>query len=89
MLALHRAGDGTTTSTLLTQEIVNQGMRLVTSGVNPVELRQGIVAAAGFINEEIVKLAVPVKKNEVGWCVQCRPSFVEVLGLRQNDPFFF
>lgn len=60
----NRAGDGTTTSTLLTQEIVNQGMRLVTSGVNPVELRQGIVAAAGFINEEIVKLAVPVKKNE-------------------------
>lgn len=60
-----RAGDGTTTSTLLTQEIVNQGMRLVTSGANPVELRQGILAASGMIIEEIKKLAVPVSKNEV------------------------
>ncbi|CAM9528322.1 unnamed protein product [Ectocarpus sp. 6 AP-2014] len=60
----NRAGDGTTTSTLLTQEIVNQGMRLVTSGANPVELRQGILAASGMIIEEIKKLAVPVGKNE-------------------------
>lgn len=62
---LCRAGDGTTTSTLLTQEIVNQGMRLVTSGANPVELRQGILAASGMIIEEIKKLARPVGKNEV------------------------
>ncbi|CAB1116674.1 HSP60 [Ectocarpus sp. CCAP 1310/34] len=60
----NRAGDGTTTSTLLTQEIVNQGMRLVTAGANPVELRQGILAASGMIIEEIKKLAVPVGKNE-------------------------
>ena len=60
-----RAGDGTTTSTLLTQEIVNQGMRLVTSGANPVELRQGILAASGFIIDEIKGMAVPVGKNEV------------------------
>ncbi|CAM9904018.1 unnamed protein product, partial [Scytosiphon promiscuus] len=60
----NRAGDGTTTSTLLTQEIVNQGMRLVTSGANPVELRQGILAASGMIIEEIKKLAAPVGKNE-------------------------
>eukprot|EP00904_Undaria_pinnatifida_P014037 jgi/Undpi1/9764/HiC_scaffold_27.g12220.m1 len=60
----NRAGDGTTTSTLLTQEIVNQGMRLVTSGANPVELRQGILAAAGFIIERIKEMAVPVGKNE-------------------------
>lgn len=66
-----RAGDGTTTSTLLTQEIVNQGMRLVTSGANPVELRQGILAASGMIIEEIKRLAVPVKQNEV----RCRGTF--------------
>lgn len=60
-----RAGDGTTTSTLLTQEIVNQGMRLVTAGANPVELRQGILAASKMIIEEIKKEAVPVAKNEV------------------------
>ena len=64
-LVCSRAGDGTTTSTLLTQEIVNQGMRLVTAGCNPVELRQGILAASGMIIEEIKKLATPVRKNEV------------------------
>ena len=79
---VYRAGDGTTTSTLLTQEIVNQGMRLVTSGANPVELRQGILAASGMIIEEIKSLARPVGKNEVrcarhGWMGVCgRGGFV-------------
>ena len=40
-------------------------MRLVTSGANPVELRQGILAASGFIIEQIKEMAVPVGKNEV------------------------
>lgn len=69
-----RAGDGTTTSTLLTQEIVNQGMRLVTSGANPVELRQGILAAAGFIIERIKEMAVPVGKNEARFHVTTESS---------------
>lgn len=61
-------------------------MRLVTSGANPVELRQGILAASGMIIEEIKKLAAPVGKNEVGcrvWesvefyaCVFCVCIFV-------------
>ncbi|CAM9904034.1 unnamed protein product [Discosporangium mesarthrocarpum] len=60
----NRAGDGTTTSTLLAQEIVNQGMRLVTAGSNPVELRLGILAASGQLVEDIRKMAKPVEKNE-------------------------
>lgn len=40
-------------------------MRLVTSGANPVELRQGVLAASGMIIEEIKKMARPVGKNEV------------------------
>lgn len=70
-----RAGDGTTTSTLLTQEIVNQGMRLVTSGANPVELRQGILAASGMIIEEIKKLATPIRSNQVRWSTVFRTLF--------------
>jgi len=37
-----KAGDGTTTSTVLTQSIVSQGIKAVTSGVNPLALKRGI-----------------------------------------------
>lgn len=40
-------------------------MRLVTAGANPVELRRGIVAASGFIIEDIKALAVPIDSIEV------------------------
>merc|ERR1711966_423299 len=36
-----KAGDGTTTSTVLTQSIVNQGIKAVASGVNPLALKRG------------------------------------------------
>ncbi|RGM26112.1 chaperonin GroEL [Ligilactobacillus salivarius] len=39
------AGDGTTTATVLTQAIVNEGMKNVTAGANPVEIRRGIELA--------------------------------------------
>jgi chaperonin GroEL len=56
-----RAGDGTTTSTLMTQSIVNNGLRAVTSGANPVEVRRGIMKASGLLIEEIKALSKPVK----------------------------
>lgn len=52
-----KAGDGTTTSTIMTQALVNQGMRAVTSGVNPVGLNRGIRKAARVISEEIREIA--------------------------------
>ena len=36
------AGDGTTTATVLAQEIVNQGLKNVTAGANPMDLKRGI-----------------------------------------------
>lgn len=57
------AGDGTTTSTLMTQEIVNQGMKVVAAGANPVSLRNGISLAARQLSEQIRRLASPVKSN--------------------------
>lgn len=56
-----KAGDGTTTSTIMTQAIVNQGMRAVTSGINPVALNIGIKKAARIISDEIRELARPVE----------------------------
>lgn len=57
----NKAGDGTTTSTIMTKEIVNQGMRAVTSGVSPVGLNIGIRKTARIISDEIRDIAKPVK----------------------------
>jgi len=54
-----KAGDGTTTSTVLTQSIVNQGIKAVTSGVNPLALKRGIEKTARFLVKEIKVLAKP------------------------------
>lgn len=56
-----KAGDGTTTSTIMTQAIVNGGMRAVTAGVNPIALNAGIRRAARMIAEEVRNIAKPVK----------------------------
>lgn len=58
------AGDGTTTSTIMTQAIVNQGMRAVSSGLNPVALNIGIRKAATMICDELAKVAKPVEGIE-------------------------
>jgi hypothetical protein len=52
-----KAGDGTTTSTIMTQAIVNEGMRAVTSGVNPVALNKGIRKAARLVADKIREVA--------------------------------
>jgi len=59
-----KAGDGTTTSTIMTQAIVNNGMRAVTAGINPVALNIGIRKAARIIADEIRAIAIPVKGIE-------------------------
>ena len=52
-----KAGDGTTTSTIMTQAIVNNGMKAVTSGVNPIALNAGIKKAAGMVTDKVRELA--------------------------------
>lgn len=54
------AGDGTTTATVLAQAMVAEGLKLVTSGVDPQALRRGIEKAVDVAVEEIKKLATPV-----------------------------
>jgi len=55
-----KAGDGTTTSTIMTQAIVNNGIRAVTSGINPVALNRGIRKAARMVSDEVKRIATPV-----------------------------
>ena len=48
-----KAGDGTTTSTILTQALVTEGLKLVASGANPIALQRGLQKASKFLAEEI------------------------------------
>eukprot|EP00293_Proteomonas_sulcata_P002381 CAMPEP_0184327258 /NCGR_PEP_ID=MMETSP1049-20130417/143001_1 /TAXON_ID=77928 /ORGANISM="Proteomonas sulcata, Strain CCMP704" /LENGTH=547 /DNA_ID=CAMNT_0026649507 /DNA_START=5536 /DNA_END=7179 /DNA_ORIENTATION=+ len=59
-----KAGDGTTTSTVLTQAIVNQGIKAVASGSNPLALKRGIEKACKQLVSEIKNNAVPCKGIE-------------------------
>src|SRR6266568_631909 len=59
------AGDGTTTATVLAQAIVNDGMKHVTAGANPMILREGINKAVAAVIEEVRKMARPVKDEDV------------------------
>jgi chaperonin GroEL len=58
------AGDGTTTSVVLTQAIVNEGMKHTTMGVNAMGVKFGIEAAAKDVVDELKKLAKPIKTDE-------------------------
>ena len=57
-------GDGTTTATLLAQAIVNDGLRNVAAGANPLAIRRGIDKAVNAAVAEMKKQAVPVETKE-------------------------
>ena len=57
------AGDGTTTATILTQAIVNEGLKNVTAGANPMDLKRGIDKAVSAVVEYIKKNAELVGDN--------------------------
>lgn len=56
-----QAGDGTTTATVLTQEIFNRGLKAVATGANPIELKRGMDAALTEIVSALSTSAIPVK----------------------------
>ena len=58
------AGDGTTTATVLTQAIVNEGMKNVTAGANPVGIRRGIDLATKTAVEALKKMSHEVKTKD-------------------------
>ena len=53
------AGDGTTTATVLAQAIFREGLKNVTAGANPMELKRGIERAVETVVEELKRLSVP------------------------------
>ena len=57
------AGDGTTTATVLAQAIVNEGMKYVAAGMNPMDLRRGIDKAVAAAVEELKRISKPCSSN--------------------------
>ncbi len=53
------AGDGTTTATVLAQAILNEGLKSVAAGMNPMDLKRGIDKAVKALVEEIGKISTP------------------------------
>src|SRR5216110_1129529 len=58
------AGDGTTTATVLAEAIMNEGLKYITSGVNPVLVQRGILKAAEVAAEAITAQSKKVKGHE-------------------------
>ena len=57
-------GDGTTTSTILAQSIIQQGFKNMAAGANPMSLKNGIDKAVGAMTGEIAALSIPVSGKE-------------------------
>ncbi|MFT8394833.1 chaperonin GroEL [Propionibacterium sp.] len=58
------AGDGTTTATVIAQAMVHEGLRNVTAGANPIELKRGIEKATEAISAQLSKAAIDVETRE-------------------------
>ena len=55
------AGDGTTTATVLAQAMINEGMKNLAAGANPIVLRKGMKKATEAVVEEIAKMSKPTE----------------------------
>jgi len=58
------AGDGTTTATVLAQSILNEGLKSVAAGMNPMDLKRGIDKAVTAMVAEVGKLSTPCNESK-------------------------
>ena len=76
------AGDGTTTATLLAQAMIQEGMRNVAAGANPMILKKGIETAVKTLVEEIKKRSIKVSgKAEIAQVASVSAADEEIGGL--------
>lgn len=59
-----KCGDGTTTGTLLLRALVENGVKLISSGASPISVKRGMDKAVELIVKEIEKFAIPVKGSK-------------------------
>ncbi len=58
------AGDGTTTATVLAQSLVQEGLKMVTAGVNPMMMQRGLEKASKYVVEELKKASKKITLDE-------------------------
>ena len=76
------AGDGTTTATVLAQAMINEGMKNLAAGANPIVLRKGMKKATDIAVEAIAKMSEPIKgKEQIARVAAISASDDEVGGL--------
>ncbi|WP_273418934.1 chaperonin GroEL [Veillonella caviae] len=76
------AGDGTTTATVLAQAMIQEGMRNVAAGANPMILKKGIETAVNALVEEVKKRAIKVSgKAEIAQVASVSAADEEIGGL--------
>src|SRR5581483_9070445 len=71
------AGDGTTTATLLSEAMIDEGFRNLAAGANPMQMKIGIEKAVDAVIAEIKKVSVHVKGHE---------NIAQVAGISSADP---
>jgi chaperonin GroEL len=71
------AGDGTTTATVLAQAIVNEGLKVVAAGANPMLIKRGIEKAVAAVIDGIKESSIPVEGRE---------EVAAVASIAGNDP---
>jgi len=57
------AGDGTTTATVMAEAIFNEGLKAVTAGVNPIQMKQGIEKAVEDICAKLTSMSIKIKNK--------------------------
>ncbi|MBO7528199.1 MAG: chaperonin GroEL [Clostridia bacterium] len=58
------AGDGTTTASVLAQAIINEGLKCLDNGSNPIILRKGIEQATNIVCEKLSEISIPVSSSK-------------------------
>ncbi|WP_426718715.1 chaperonin GroEL [Corynebacterium auriscanis] len=81
------AGDGTTTATLLAQALINEGLRNVAAGANPIALNRGIQVGTERVVELLKELAQPVADSAAVANVATVSSRDEKIGAMVADAF--
>ncbi|WP_295418385.1 chaperonin GroEL [Sulfurovum sp.] len=75
------AGDGTTTATVLAHSIFKEGLRNITAGANPIEVKRGMDKASAVIIEELQKISKEVKdKKEIAQVATISANSDETIG---------
>ncbi len=58
------AGDGTTTATVMAEAIFNEGLKAVTAGVNPIQMKSGIEKAVADITDKLSSMSIKIKNKD-------------------------